>query len=267
MLNRQSSSTKYIGPVRKERARRIWVIVFGFLCTLACGILLAIVLRRVVGILGTPLLRTRAVLSETELLTATREELIAIIATLRAERDSAIGDELEYVVAIRENERLRELLGARKPEETFSVLASVIVRPPDTPYGLMVLDRGTREGVRVGDLVRSSTTEYLGTVVAVDDTSAKVSLFSAPDVETPIVLGADEYPLTAHGFGGSWRLEIPQEYVIEVGDVLRSADTDRRLLGVVVVVDDVPSEPFIYAYAAPRVNIQELTWVDIVRYE
>ena len=206
-------------------------------------------------------------LTDTELLTVSRDELVAALRQLQGENIELTSELLSRSVLEVENERLRDLLGIRSGNEVFSLVASVVVRPPETPYGLMVIDRGTRDGLVVGDLVRSSRKEILGEVVAIEESLAKVLLYSAPDQTRSVLLGADELPVSALGLGGAWRIEVPQESVVAVGDSVVSDSSERFVLGYVISIDDREGEPFKYVYAAPSVNIQELTWVDIARLE
>jgi len=82
-----------------------------------------------------------------------------------------------------------------------------------------------------------------------------------------VLVGNTQTSLTAHGLAGSWRIEVPHTFIAAVGDAIMMASSTRGILGYITHIDERSGESFKYLYAAPSINVQELSWVDIIRYE
>lgn len=265
MLRRPNNTFR--SSVRKERMRQSTIVGIVSILVALFFMVLGVYATRIVSVVGTPMLRVGALLRDRRLVSASRETLVDHIKDLQYERQVYTSLGRQIAVLKDENERLRTLLSIRSDTEVFSRVASVVVRPPQTPYGLIVLDAGSKDGVAPGDSIRIANREHIGVVISVSDTSSKVQLYSAPDTEIPVMVGDAPTVFTAKGQSGSWRIEVPHAFEVEIGDVLTSASSSRMIYGYVTTIDEHASEPFSDVYAAPRINIQELSWVDIVRYE
>jgi cell shape-determining protein MreC len=77
-----------------------------------------------------------------------------------------------------ENLDLKHRLG--RTVEGSVVLGTVIMRPPTVPYGILMIDIGRNERLQKDDLVAAAGSVYIGRVTEVFDTTARVTLFSAP---------------------------------------------------------------------------------------
>src|SRR3569623_602250 len=120
----------------------------------------------------------------------------------------------DYVYA--QNLDLKAMLGRKVSDPV--VLAAVILRPPGTPYGTLMLDAGLQDGVREGDLVSSEGSTYIGRVSRAYDTASRVTLFSAPG-ETYQGLLRGTIPVSLEGEGvASMRGEVPSGMAVSAGD-------------------------------------------------
>ncbi|MDP3955690.1 MAG: rod shape-determining protein MreC [bacterium] len=264
---RQHSNVRFGHNSDKRRTSRY--VGTGVALLLGVGLLFVtlVAVKRLIVILGTPLLRAGAVLKDTDLLTVSRETLVARVRSLVYENNVLTSRALVTASLEEQNRQLRALLSIRAGTEIFAKTGSILVRPPETPYGLMIVDIGASDGVSVDDIVRISGREHIGKVIALSETTSKILLYSAPDTQTAVLLGDTQHSLIADGMGGFWRLEIPQDLQARLGDVMTAPDSFRGIYGYVVAVDERGGEPYKYVYVSPSVNIQNLSWVDIVRYE
>ncbi len=146
--------------------------------------------------------------------------------------------------------------------------ATVLLRPPESPYDVLVLDQGSNAGITVGmmasTLVTASSSARvvvpIGTVASVTSTAARVVLFTSPRVKTSVWVGNTHVPLTLVGSGESWWASAPRSASIVVGDSVR-APGEGAPLGVVARIDSDPSSPSMGVWVTPLVN--SLSIVDV----
>lgn len=144
-----------------------------------------------------------------------------------------------------------QLLGTSTPDVSDSGarhLASVIGRPPQSPYDTFVINIGDDAGISLGSAVWWPPGVYLGEVVSVNKRSSLVELVSSADVPHPAVV--EGVPVVLRGTGGDGMyaevpasLEIPlgaavisEQYSLPIGLVVAKSDlttTDQQRLHVV----------------------------------
>ncbi|OHB02192.1 MAG: hypothetical protein A3F53_01165 [Candidatus Zambryskibacteria bacterium RIFCSPHIGHO2_12_FULL_48_10] len=140
--------------------------------------------------------------------------------------------------------------------ETGGIIATVLARPPQTPYDTFIIDAGSNDGVKEGSGVLMSEGPGLGTVEQVFGSSAKVRLYSASEVKTAAMLERHGISVTLEGAGGgNFKLVLPRETEVEAGDRILSADISSRLLAVVGDVVMKPTDSFKEVLAISPVNI------------
>lgn len=168
---------------------------------------------------------------------------------------------------LQENRELKELLGRHRSESQL-VLAAILSRPPLSPFDTLIIDAGTREGVRVGDLVLASPASALGRIIEVGGRQSKVLLFSSSGGETPVLVGTSTIAARALGRGGqNFLIELPQEIKVGLGDLVYLAGSDLYLLGEISVVKESPAEPFQTLFFSSSANIQQLRWLLVQKQE
>ncbi len=157
-------------------------------------------------------------------------------------------------------ETLAELLGRRA--EMGGVVATALVVPPQTPYDTIVIDAGSDDGVANGNSVRMPEGPLLGTISETYSGSAKVRLLSTPGEKTAAILERHSVPVTLEGAGGgNFRIIMPRETEVEVGDRILSADITSSLLAVVGEVHMEPTDSFKDVFAKSPVNIFSLHYL------
>ena len=200
--------------------------------------------------ISTPFTNKNKLLEEN---TALKNELAKKNLTLAALEDLAI-----------ENQEFKEL-GGRQLDQAF-VLATIISRPPISPYDTFVIDAGSEEGITVGNIVLIEENSAIGEVASVAKNSAVVSLYSTPDRETMVAVGLERAEAPARGRGGgNFELRMPKGVVVEIDDVIVLPSINHRLLGLISKIEISPNDPFQTILFSLPINLNNLRFVMIVK--
>jgi cell shape-determining protein MreC len=190
-----------------------------------------------------------------------RAELETHIESLKQEIASQQGIKTTLSSVEEENKELRALIGATK---TPTILASVIARPPMSPYDTVVIDKGTEDGVLSGAPVYYGSGQALGYVRVTYAHHALITLFSSSNVQSTVYIYGPNIFTTAYGEGGGViRLSIPPGIVVESGNVVVLPSLDAGVLGEIGVVQSIPTEPEQHAYITSEVSLQSLRFVRV----
>lgn len=158
-----------------------------------------------------------------------------------------------------ENLQLKAMLGRVSQDKTL--LATVIVRPPETPYGTLMLDVGSKSGVRAGDLVSAGGSAYIGRVSEAYDTASRVTLFSAPGQSYQGMLrGSVPVALTGEG-SGSMEGQVPAGVDVSVGDPVLLPSIMPEFSALVTGVVAEEGESFQSVYLTLPANPLELRYL------
>lgn len=195
----------------------------------------------------------------------TKESLQKANAELLRSIDRYKKYEIENAILKEENKRLREIASLQSVEGVDVVRVKILVKPPVSPYGSLILGSGSRDGrVRAEEVLWGEYTA-LGEIDEVFERSSRVRLYSDPGQEAEGLIGVEGLPLTLVGRGGgTYRGELPREIDVEIGDVVRKAGSERLILGTVKGIERSTSSTFQDIYIAVPVNIYELEYVDII---
>jgi len=190
-----------------------------------------------------------------------REELLLHIRSLEQEISSRQGLDNVMHKLMDENDELRTLLNAAEDE---MILAGVMARPPGTPYGVVILDKGSKDGILEDAPVYYGEGKVIGYINKVFKSSSIVTLFSSPDIETSVYIFGPNIFATAYGNGGGIvRISVPQGLVIEKGDVVILPSIYGGILGDVDEVESNPTEPEQHAYLTFDTPIQSIRLVGV----
>lgn len=141
-----------------------------------------------------------------------------------------------------ENETLRDLL--EYTSNTQRILARVVVRPPETLYDTLVIDRGTRNGITEGTRAFVGENVLLGTVEEANRSTSRVHFFSSSGTVIDVVFAGEDGVVSARGQGnGNFIVEVPQNVSVAVGDVVILAGTSYSV-GIVGAVVRDPGDEF-----------------------
>jgi cell shape-determining protein MreC len=194
---------------------------------------------------------------------------------------------------VTENQRLRETLAStsvvlldrnmlyienlelknrleRVPPQSIAILATVLNRPPATPYDTLLIDVGKQQGIMAGDFVAAGGLVYIGRVQEVYGTVSRVILFSAPGEVYSAILhiqaATSTLAISVSGQGGgSLTAEVPASTQVNIGDDIELPSIMPELIAKVVAVTDNSQASFKTIYAQLPVNIYTLKYVEVRR--
>lgn len=156
------------------------------------------------------------------------------------------------------------LVGAAAKGRTSGsgILASVVARPPESPYDTLVLAAGKNDGVALGMEAFGVGGVSLGVVSAVTDDFSRVTLFSAPGMMMHGWIGRGNLPLSIEGSGaGALSASLPRAAGVVAGDNVFIPGQGTIPVGTVVRIDGDPSMPEVTLRIAPATNLFSTAWV------
>lgn len=179
------------------------------------------------------------------------------VKTLQKEND-ALREEL-YVLKVKEYQfdhalieyaDLKTLMNASSSKSSSAVIARVISKPPFTPYDTFVVDKGSEDGVLMGDLVYANDALVIGRVHQVTQHNAYVTLFSSGDQTQEFVVSRTGVSVATTGMGGgNFALYVPKDFDIVVGDTLSEPSYDSGIVATVYALDETSQNSFKRVYA------------------
>ena len=174
------------------------------------------------------------------------------------------GDMLAANEALKvENESLKALMG-RIPADRSVVLSSILAKPNTTPYDTLIIDRGSKQGVKVDDLVFAGGDILIGEIESVEENISRVIMFSTPGNISQVLYGNTGKYFNARGQGnGSFEVDVSREVEVGVGDMFFYPGLDNTLVGVVKKIDFDSRDSFKNVIMKSPINIQEERWVEV----
>jgi cell shape-determining protein MreC len=140
-------------------------------------------------------------------------------------------------------EALRNQYG-RTIDQT-GILAGILVRPPQTPYDILIIGAGSDSGVEIGNNASLSGGIKIGRVIEVYSNTSTVQLYSSNGVKTQAILERNEVPIELIGNGGGNIIfHLSREMETEVGDRILDATILGSLIGVVEDIEVAPTDSF-----------------------
>ena len=174
----------------------------------------------------------------------------------------------------RENDRLREMLGAKPKVGERMLVAELLVIDLDPNRQQVVINKGADQGVYLGQPVIDAW-GVMGQVVHVADTSATAMLISDPNHAIPAQINRNELRTTVFGLGYGGRLElrhIPHNADIEPGDLLVTSGLGGRFpanypVARIVEIERPVGETFAKVIAEPVAHLDRSREVLLVWHE
>jgi rod shape-determining protein MreC len=160
----------------------------------------------------------------------TRSSLIAENRRLRNEMLVNDARLAKLRAAAADNERMRAMLGVVQRGKLDVQLAPILDIDLDPTRQRVVLDAGSSDGVRVGQVVIDAG-GVVGQVIAVTPMHATTLLLTDPDHALPVAVLRNGVRLVAYGTGRSDRLalaSIPLSSDVKVGDVVVTSGLGKR---------------------------------------
>jgi rod shape-determining protein MreC len=198
-------------------------------------------------------------------------------AGLRAENARLRTDNARLQEIQRENDQLTALLAVKSGTTFRTIAASVIARERPEVGRIVTIDRGTDDGLVVGDVVVAAGGALAGRVTDASPTSAHVTLINDPSSTvtgmvdtnraTGEVSGQLQGALTMENIEATERVNIGDEVVtagIELGDGIRSPYPKGLLIGQVVDVARDANAIVQTAFLEPTANLDKLEYVLVI---
>jgi len=192
--------------------------------------------------------------SDTAALAARNEQLASENAALMSENQALLEKEAGQSA----------LFGTSSSQKTAAsgILAGVVVRPPESPYDILILSAGRSAGITLGMEAFGAGGVPVGIVSSVTADFSRVTLFSAPGAVTHGWVGSGTMPLTILGAGaGAMNASLSRSASVAVNDVVFVPGPGMLPIGSVMRIDSDPSSPGVTLRIMPRVNPFSLTWV------
>jgi rod shape-determining protein MreC len=157
-----------------------------------------------------------------------------------------------------ENNRLRDLLGSAAKLQDNVLVAELIGVDPDPEKHEVVIDKGSRDGVFIGQPILDAQ-GLMGQVISVSLITSRVLLISDQSHSVPVQVSRSNLRLIAQGTGITNTLELMNVQGtadIRVGDLIVSSGLGDRFpvgypVGVVKKVEHDPGRPFAFVTAEP----------------
>lgn len=164
----------------------------------------------------------------------------------------------------KDNEKSRSVASKKSGQKYLS--APILVRPPQSPYDALIVDAGSRDGVKKGMIATAYGDVFLGYVSEVFGRTSKITLISFPKRETNVMLASSSISAIAVGKGGgNFEIVLPRSIKISPGEAVLTLGRNQMLVGIVEKIIADFSDPFQKILFRLPVNIQELKYV-ILKY-
>jgi rod shape-determining protein MreC len=181
---------------------------------------------------------------------------------LRAERQMLLAQLQQYEALEQENRRLRGMLGSAARVADRAIVAEVLEANPEPFTRKIIVSRGSRDGVFVGQPVIDAH-GIMGQVTQVASDHARATLLTDPGHAIPVLVVRSGLRAVVVGTGDQDRLRVPYLTAIadvREGDVLVSSGMGGTfpagypVAQVTRIVND-PNESFIAITAKPAARI------------
>lgn len=190
-----------------------------------------------------------------------RSALLSEMNDLKEQVSKNEGDTDVIARLTAENETYRNLLSVGNEPR---IAAGVIARPPYIPYDMIMLDRGSDDGIEQNAVVYRSSRMAIGYVSTTFSKSSLVTLFSSPGVETTVYIFGPNIFTTAYGQGGGViRVGVPQGLQIQVGDTVVLPSLQDGILGTVQSVESLATQPEQYGFIVASSSLQSTRVVGV----
>jgi rod shape-determining protein MreC len=177
----------------------------------------------------------------------------------------------KYAALAAENSRLRELLNASSTVDDAVIVADIIGVTPDPFSHEVIIDKGSRDGITIGQAVLDSE-GLMGQVVQVNEFTSRVLLISDSSHAVPVQVNRNGVRANLLGTGEMDSLDlvhVPETSDIRVGDLLVSSGLGGVFpkgypVARVSEVTHDPGEPFSNVQAEPLAQLNRSQMVLIV---
>jgi rod shape-determining protein MreC len=244
----------------------IWVGVFG---VLSIGVLVS-TSSTILSFISRPVWSAKGLavsaVDGTAELVRTKSSVLRENEQLKNDNSTLSGKMVDYQILKDENESLKALLGRVALPHSF-ILAYILAKPDLSPYDTVIVDAGDNVGVSLGQSVYADGDIPVGEVAKVYRSTSLVSLYSNPGKVTNAFMASSNNSVEIVGRGGgNFDMRIPQEVVVNKGDMVVTTSSKTVTSEVIAIVEEVtssPSDPYKDVLLRSPVNIQDLKYLQI----
>jgi rod shape-determining protein MreC len=171
-----------------------------------------------------------------------------------------------------ENAELRTQLNFFSTQKFVHIGAEVIGRNIEPLGSTLIINRGEKDGVKVGNAVIVSSGVLIGKIAKIEQESSLVRLLNdnQSKVAATILNHEKSLGVIEGGFGISVRMDfIPQQEDVRVGDLIVTSGLEAGmprglLVGNVVAIEKEAYEPFQKAILSPAASLSSIAFVSVV---
>lgn len=252
----------YLQNKKTRRKSKVWIYIFAGIVVLgmAVGGVRSFIAEKVAGIFSPAIGAGKSVASGSRwfaVLFKDKKEMEEGLGALKEENNLLKARLLEFDALKKENEELKSSLSQKNDKP--HILGSVILRPPQSPYDIIVVDAGRKNGAEPGMRVIAYSNIIIGHVFEVYENTSKIKLLSFPGEQTGVTLpGAKIFALSAGLGGGNMEIKIPSSVVATTGDKITTGGTFPLMIGEVEKIEADKIDPFQKILFRTPVNLSEL---------
>lgn len=162
---------------------------------------------------------------------------------LETEVDKLRAGLIEYEILKSENEELKKVIGIRPAPD--SIVSFIVAKSPQIPFDTLLLDRGSQDGVKVGDRVFTSEKVEVGKIVKVSSTRSTVALNSYAEAVSYGSIERTQEPIELRGMGGAGlRARVAIDFDIVLQDKIMTLGLPRSILAVASSIEEDRADGF-----------------------
>lgn len=189
------------------------------------------------------------------------------------EKNTELNSKLAEFSSVKdENEELRKLLNFKQKMGLEFVTANVIGKNNDGLEKMILINAGSRNGLKNGEAVINGEGILIGKVASTNRQTAMVRLLSDSQskVAGTVLNREKSLGVIEGGYGLSIRMKfIPRNEVIVVGDQVITSGLEEGfpkglLIGEIEAVENEAYQPFQQAVLTPAVDLEKLTVVSVL---
>jgi len=232
-----------------DKGRFIFFSLF-LVVALVLGLVFRDATMGVISYIGKPVLKSALTVvrstSFTSSLFGSKADLVRERDELKERNRILESEKEERTLSDSYSEDIKKVLEGAKDER---IIASVLSRPNFTPYDSLLLDKGSREGVRNSALLYGTGNRVIGYIAHAYETLSHAVLFSTAGIESVVYIPSTHALVRAVGAGGGvMRLTIPQSIDVQEGSLVSYPTLSPSPIGVISRIVKTETNPDIFAY-------------------
>ncbi len=167
-------------------------------------------------------------------------------------------------IILNENEELKALLSQPKVDRELT-MAYILARPGYGLYNSLIVNKGSKHGVKEGTMVVAFGSVLLGYISDVLPDTSRVRLISHPEEETNVFIENSVSAIAVGQGGENMEISLPHDVEVDVGNKILTFGNEPLFLGVVEKIIRESADPFQRIIFRLPINIQELQRVYLIR--